>query len=934
MVLSCAIGVQPITSNAAAKKYVKSVSVSSKVSVAAGAKKTIKVKVKVAGKASKKVKVKSSNKKIVKASYSAKKSTITLTGVKKGNAKVTVTTVAKNKKNKVIKKTIKVTVTKKKDTTTEKTQEQKKDETVTTETKIPEKPVVVAVSSILISDTTAVLLLGDTLQLTAKVQPDNATDKTLTWSSSDDKKATVDNNGLVKGIATGTAVIKVSNAASGKSAECTVTIKDIVTVTTQSELDNALGRSGVSQIIIDTQSNINIPSGNYPGTALVVKAAKGAVVTNNAVFESVTLSGGSYNEKASYNDLLITAASDINISSSSSAGIVVALSSNKESENVNIINNGIISDMAINSAGTVSVTGDSSAEMPIPVNISKAGTTLKSNQNLNINASAKASIVLTGDTDKTIVTVDKEDNLPNITGVGYIPYTVTENGGKTGTIVAEASDEMAPVDIKGVVNDAYSGNSLSDVNIYLIPYSEYSEDMTLPLSGDNVTSSYSDGGYEFKQVNSGNYYLIMVKDGYKKAIQLLTASSRFNSVYENEVMELLDSSKTDNKKASISGVVKDASTGEHIQGIIVELRINKGNIIDPVISSTTTDSNGSYSFSNLGLEADQYTLNFKDERATEEEKFIVLTKNVCVKADEAVVADVSMSKPVKGNGVRFVLTWESEGEGVPSDLDAHLFMPASNGLYKEVYYSAKYYSVGTKMYAMLDVDDTNFAGPETATIYDSDKGLCYFYVYNYTHAYPDEYEVNCDFTKSGARVDVYSSNKLLTSYNVPVSSGNTGDWWKVCSYNTVSGDVTGYNQILDTLDMARDNEVTVNYISEIEDGESTADYMIIDYSLAFGLAGGDDLAELERGQLSRELYNSPETYNVGLNINSSYDTWEEAKNHLIITMEDGYTYSWRNDIIDGVDDVLNIVKDGEVIGYYYVYYNPDIDFSEYEYYDE
>lgn len=41
---------------------------------------------------------------------------------------------------------------------------------------------------------------GETLQLTATVAPDTATDKTVTWSSSDESIATVDANGLVTGV--------------------------------------------------------------------------------------------------------------------------------------------------------------------------------------------------------------------------------------------------------------------------------------------------------------------------------------------------------------------------------------------------------------------------------------------------------------------------------------------------------------------------------------------------------------------------------------------------------------------------------------------------------------------------------------------------------------------------------------------------------------
>ncbi|AEF86707.1 putative lipoprotein [Treponema primitia ZAS-2] len=71
------------------------------------------------------------------------------------------------------------------------------------------------------------LIPTGTLQLNAIVSPDTATNKTLTWTSSDSSKATVTTNGLVKGVSVGTAIITATAAdGSGKKAECTVTVKD------------------------------------------------------------------------------------------------------------------------------------------------------------------------------------------------------------------------------------------------------------------------------------------------------------------------------------------------------------------------------------------------------------------------------------------------------------------------------------------------------------------------------------------------------------------------------------------------------------------------------------------------------------------------------------------------------------------------------------
>ena len=67
--------------------------------------------------------------------------------------------------------------------------------------------------------------IGGTVQLTATVKPEDTTDDTtVTWTSSDEEVATVDENGLVSCLAEGEAVII---ATCGEfSAECTVTVTD------------------------------------------------------------------------------------------------------------------------------------------------------------------------------------------------------------------------------------------------------------------------------------------------------------------------------------------------------------------------------------------------------------------------------------------------------------------------------------------------------------------------------------------------------------------------------------------------------------------------------------------------------------------------------------------------------------------------------------
>ena len=80
----------------------------------------------------------------------------------------------------------------------------------------------VAVESVELDKSELVLAEGESATLVATVKPDNATDKTVTWSSSDPEIATVD-GGVVTAVKGGTATITAS--AGDKTATCAVTVK-------------------------------------------------------------------------------------------------------------------------------------------------------------------------------------------------------------------------------------------------------------------------------------------------------------------------------------------------------------------------------------------------------------------------------------------------------------------------------------------------------------------------------------------------------------------------------------------------------------------------------------------------------------------------------------------------------------------------------------
>lgn len=98
----------------------------------------------------------------------------------------------------------------------------------------------VPVTGVTLDKTELSLLTGETGTLTATVQPDTATDKTVTWASDDQTVATVDQSGTVSAVAPGTATVTATTADGGHTARCVVTVTRPVTGVTLDKTELSL----------------------------------------------------------------------------------------------------------------------------------------------------------------------------------------------------------------------------------------------------------------------------------------------------------------------------------------------------------------------------------------------------------------------------------------------------------------------------------------------------------------------------------------------------------------------------------------------------------------------------------------------------------------------------------------------------------------------
>lgn len=127
------------------------------------------------------------------------------------------------------------------------------------------------VASVVLNITEATLTEGKTLALEATVAPQNATNKNVTWSSSNEEVATVE-NGVVTAKKAGEAIITVTTEDGNKTASCMVTVK----APTKAYVYTEASKSAVQGMEFSYTVSI---AGTYGGYSMVIPAQDGFTVT-------------------------------------------------------------------------------------------------------------------------------------------------------------------------------------------------------------------------------------------------------------------------------------------------------------------------------------------------------------------------------------------------------------------------------------------------------------------------------------------------------------------------------------------------------------------------------------------------------------------------------------------------------------------------------
>ncbi|WP_088840565.1 Ig-like domain-containing protein [Listeria sp. ILCC797] len=288
-----------------------------------------------------------------------------------------------------------------------------------------------AVTGVSVSPTTSAINVGSSTQLSATVLPSNATNKNVTWQSSNAAIASVDSNGRVTAIKPGTATITVTTADGNKTATALITV-------------NPIAVTGVS--LLPTSSTIN------EGSSVQLAAT---VSPSNASNKNITW--------RSSDTTVATVDATGRVTGIKSGTAVITVTTNDGSK-----------------TATATITVQNPSVIPTSVTISRTGYSFEVGDSYQVQASVKPDNA----TNKSVTWASSNPNVASVDSSGvvrvlspgtYQIYATTNSGGvRSNTLSGQAYPRLQRFDISQTNVVLERGQS---VTVNVTPYPEGAQAM-------------------------------------------------------------------------------------------------------------------------------------------------------------------------------------------------------------------------------------------------------------------------------------------------------------------------------------------------------------------------------------------------------------------------------------------------------------------------
>ena len=431
------------------------------------------------------------------------------------------------------------------------------------------------VTSVTLDKTTASLRAGETVTLTATVNPDDATDKTVTWSSSDETIATV-SNGVVIAKKVGAAIITAK--AGDKTATCEVTVLatdvtsvtldkttaslkagESVTLTATVNPDDATDKTVTwtsSDQTVATVSN-GVVTAKKVGTATITakagdKTATCQVTVVATEVTSVTLNKTTASLRAGET---VTLTATVNPSDATDKNVTWTSSD----QTIATISNGVVTAKKVGTATITAKAGDKTATCLVSVlttdvtsvTLDKTTASLRAGETVTLTATVNPSDA----TDKTVTWSTSDQTIATVSNgvvtakkVGTATITA-KAGGKTATCtITVVATEVTSVTLNKTTASLRAGETVT-LTATVNPSDATDKTVTWSTS-DQTIATVSNGVVTAKKVGTAT---ITAKAGDKTATcQITVVATEVTSVTLNKTTASLKAGETVTLTATVS----------------------------------------------------------------------------------------------------------------------------------------------------------------------------------------------------------------------------------------------------------------------------------------------------------------------------------------------------------------------------------------------
>lgn len=447
----------------------------------------------------------------------------------------------------------------------------------------------VAVTGVTLDQTSLTLEAGQTAQLTATVQPANAANQAVTWSSSDNNIVSVDATGKITANAKGSATITVTTEEGGKTATCTVTVTEpaapieVTAIALKASTTIAIGDT-------ETLTVTYTPADANTGKALTWKSDNTAVATvdDNGVVKGIAAGTAKITATSTTNPA-ITATCAVTVQ----AVAVTGVSLNKTSINLQVGGSETL---------TATVTPANATNKEIIWNTSDGSIATINNGKVTAVAAGQTTITATTvDGNKTAtctITVTAGPPVPSTSLTTHYPevYEAKDLAGGYGGTLSVFGGREYEVYYPGKTSDSYA-------SVCARPNTQKQEGIT--INSSSTSTKAKDGWFEANITSISNYSLtaqdeflagesnVMHKMANNSSYKLhVKGFDQFSIIAKDKKLDTTsDQSKPNNNQlfdVYIDGIVQprysntsnatirrfDMTTGEHV----IEIRaIGSGN---------------------------------------------------------------------------------------------------------------------------------------------------------------------------------------------------------------------------------------------------------------------------------------------------------------------------------------------------------------------